>query len=113
MRLVAWLVGAAFIGGVIWIFYWLQLHGPILGGNCGPEGFFGQEGFLKGGSYQSAPTAAAVGGVLLAVAVVAAWQLKRWRGRLLLAFAALYVLALLMLWYVVSPLVWGDPRCVL
>ena len=112
MPLAAWLLGAAFIGLIIWIFYWLQAQGPILGGNCGPEGWFGPEGNLEGGGYRSAPTGAAVGGVLLAVVAVAAWRLNQRRGTVLFGFAVLYVIALVLLWYVVSPLIWGDPRCV-
>ena len=109
---VAWVLGAAFIGLIIWIVYWLQALGPILGGNCGPEGWFGPEGNLYGGGYRSAPVGAGVGGVLLAVVAVLAFRLNRWRGRLLLAFATLYVIALVVLWYAVSPLIWGEPRCV-
>jgi hypothetical protein len=110
--LVAWVLGAAFIGLIIWIFYWLQAR-PIIGGNCGPEGFLGREGILKGGGYESTSAAAVVGGAVLAVVAVAAWRLKQRRGWLLLGFAGLYVIALIVLWYGVSPLVWGDPHCVL
>lgn len=113
MPFLAWLVGAAFVGALIWIVYGLKVLGPILGGNCGPQGFLGREGVLRGGGYRSAPTAAAVGGVLLAVVAVAAWRLKQRRGVVLFAFAVLYVIALVVLWNVVSPLVWGDPHCVL
>ena len=37
MPFLSWLVGAAFLGALIWISYWLQAQGPILGGNCAPR----------------------------------------------------------------------------
>lgn len=92
-------------------FYVTATIGPFLGGNCGPEGFFGPEGHLAGGAHDSALGAAAVGGVLWAAAGTAVWWLHERRGAVILAFTVLYVVALIVLWYAVSPAIWGAQYC--
>ncbi len=114
---IAWLVGLALIWACIWVVYFFKATDPTLlwGGNCGPESdgwLGGRVGHMQGGQYESALTAAVVGDVLWAMALAAVWGLQRRRGIVLLAFPVVYVIALVLLWYVVSPAVWGDPHCV-
>jgi hypothetical protein len=116
-RIAAWLGGLAFLWACIWVLYFINATDPELlwGGNCGPEGdswLGGRTGNMEGGRYESALTAAVVGGLLWAMAVVAVWRLHRGKGILLLAFPVVYVVALVVLWYGVSPAIWGDPHCV-
>jgi LPXTG-motif cell wall-anchored protein len=67
-------------------------------------------GTVRGGWATSEGWAGLIGLLLLAIA---AFLAVRWRRRLLLLFAgyvAIYVLALVVLWYV-SKAVWGPVRC--
>jgi hypothetical protein len=97
---------------LVWLVYWFIASGPILGGNCGPEGLLGREGHLHGGGYESAPAAAVVGGVLWAMAGVAVWRVGQLRA-VLIGSLSIYAAALLVLWFGISPIVWGDQHCVL
>ncbi len=119
-RLKLWLVGLTLIGAFIWVIsvpYVLfapsgEAHNPS------PDVFLFwrhtfvfSDAYCKGGAYESVPLAAAVGIVLWVTAGVAGWRLRRRRGSVMLAFAALYAVALVVLWHVVAPAIWGHAYC--
>jgi len=80
-------------------------------GNCGPEGFIGQDGHYVGGSAATLPTARLIGLVLLIASAVAVWLLRR-TAIVVFTFALLYLVALIVL-AIVAPTVWGHRHCVL
>ena len=104
-----WLLAVLALWVLTWLLYWVRTF--TIFGNCGQETFFGHEGTWQGGGYESAPAAAAVGVVLLAVASMTAWRLPERRIPVMLTFTALYVVALFVLWYA-APALWGPAHCV-
>jgi len=113
LSLIGSLVALTGIWALIMFFYAAPTF-TLLGGNCGPQTSYGlQPGTWHGGGYSSFATAAALGGVLWAAAGVAAWRIPNRRRGLLLAYAVLYVAAVIVLWYGVSPSVWGHQHCVI
>ena len=112
LRLLLSLVLFALIGALIWVVYGLASNSFAFLGNCGPSDLIGQSGHLVGGAAASAPTAAAIGGVLWAVAGAAVWRLRQTAG-VALIFIVLYLGALLILSLVVSPAIWGARHCVI
>jgi hypothetical protein len=111
--IVAWLLGLAVVGFVIWVFYVLFATYLGSGSVCGQAVLFsGPKAFQGGGqiSVGSVLAAAVVGGSLWLAAGVTAWKLRRQLARLVLGFGVLYLVGLLVLWEV-SPLVWGPRHC--
>ena len=102
----AWIIGAAVCGFVIWLVYALAVYF----GSCDGGGALGPH--AQGGVGESAGAAAALGGVLWAVAGTAAVALRRRLARLLAGFVVVYPLALVFLAFVVSPAIWGPMECV-
>ena len=105
-----WFVLLTLLGAVTWFFYFLQAGS--LGGGCGNRFLFRSEGSWEGGPYESAMSAAAMGGVLLGIAAAAGSRFPQRRGTVMLAFFTLYVVALVVLWYL-SPAIWGPSHCVI
>jgi hypothetical protein len=108
--LVPWLLAAGFVGFALWVIYVLAASGT--GAACGPAFTFGSGWWDGGGqaSKGSAVTAGVLGASLWLVGGVTYWLLGRRGGRLLLAFVALDVAALVVLWYL-SPVIWGPRHC--
>jgi hypothetical protein len=107
--LVPWLFAAGLVGLALWGFYVLNASGQ--GAACGPNFIFAND--WKGGgqaSNGSALTAGVLGASLWLVGGVTYWLLGRRGGRLLLAFAASDIAALVVLWYL-SPVIWGPRHC--
>ncbi len=122
----AWLVGLALIWALLWMLYTPSLLFPGPGAEYGgpqPHEVFlffvprneSQSNFLfsiddycSGGVYESIPAAAVIGGVLFAGTAALGWRRPRRRMPLTLAFVGLYIAALVFLWQVVSPAIWGD-----
>jgi hypothetical protein len=114
--LITSVIGLTFIWAIVALVYYVKANQSLsLFGTCGPgngpEGGIGQQGNWVGAGYSSGAVGAFLGAALWAVAAVATWRLPRWRGPVVFAYAAIYVVALVVLWYFVSPVVWGPQRC--
>ena len=79
--------------------YWLSIAGGILEDGCDPDGS------------TVAKTGAVTGGVLCVVAIVAVWRRRHQFGLLLVAFTLMDAGVLSLLWFVVTPLIWGPQTC--
>jgi hypothetical protein len=77
--------------------------------SCGSDQFFGIT-YASGGPAETLPTAGLIAAVLWAAAVLAGWRFPRRHLRLFLAFAAVYAVALVVLWDI-TPAVWGAGIC--
>ena len=99
-RLVGWLVVMAVVGLIVWF-----IDHSRVGFDC----FYGPQ---HGGEAESLGVAAVLGIVLWLAAAVAAWRLRRERSvfLVLVAFVALYVGGLVVLW-ALSPTIWGPRVC--
>jgi hypothetical protein len=106
---VPWLVAAGVVGLALWFIYAFQ--GSSQGAAaCGPGFIFDEWGGGGQASNASLMTAGVVGASLWLAGGVTYWFLGRRGGRLLLAFAAWDMAALVALWYL-SPLIWGPRYC--
>jgi hypothetical protein len=112
LRLVLSLLLLAIVGFPIWLFYGLASGSITFLGNCGPQGFIGQDGNWHGGSAASGWAAAAIGSVLWAGAGAAVWW-RRKTAVAVLAFIAFYVAALVVLGVGLSRVIWGPRHCVI
>ena len=64
--------------------------------------------YSSGGVYESVPLAAAIGGLLCGAAFIVGRRVTHRRIPAALAFVASYAVALVLLWTVVSPALWGP-----
>ena len=103
--LIAWLIGLAFVGSVVWL-----LHAAIAFSGCGGSEFgpiFKSGGAASGGSLL---VAEALAGPLWLAAGLIGFRLRRGLGRLFAGSVGSYVVTLVVLWNV-SPLFWGSRHC--
>jgi hypothetical protein len=112
LRLLLSLLLLAIVGFPIWLIYALESGSVTLFGNCGPQGFIGQDGNWHGGSAASGSAAAAIGGVLWAMAGAAVWR-RRQTAVVVLGFSVLYVVTLVVLGVGLSRVIWGPRHCVI
>ena len=103
-----WLIAALIVGFLIWVgfgFVALAVRGGVFACTMGdqPVGWTEEVG---------APvTAAVIGGVLWAAGGVAAGRLPDRRRLMLLAYAAVYIVALIVFCGVIAPAIWGPFGC--
>jgi hypothetical protein len=115
-KLITSLIGLTSIWAIITLVYYIKASQALsffgtCGPGAGPSGGIGQEGNWAGAGYSSATAAAAMGGMLWVAAAVAAWRFRARRGTVVLAYATIYIVALVVLWYFVSPTIWGPEHC--
>jgi hypothetical protein len=77
---------------------------------CGTDEFGFGIGYGQGGPANSYTTAGVIDAVLWIAAGLAGFHFRRRRGRVFLAFAALYVVGLVVLWEI-TPAIWGKGVC--
>jgi hypothetical protein len=112
LRLLLSLLLFAVVGATIWIIYAFASGSFTFLGNCGGQGFIGDNGHWAGGSASSAWTAAVIGGVLSLAAGAVVWR-RQETAPVLLAFTGVYVATLIVVGLGVSRLIWGPRHCVL
>jgi hypothetical protein len=111
LRLILSLLLFAIVGVPMWVVYGFASGGFSLFGNCGPQGFLGQDGQWVAGSASSVWAAAIIGGVLWTLGGLAVWRLQE-TAVVFYFLVIFYVIALIVL-ALVSGAIWGPRHCVI
>jgi hypothetical protein len=97
-------LGAALMYGIYVVVVFFAILAP-----CGGDTFFGSS-YAHGGPSKTVVTAGVIDAALWFAAGIAGWRFPRRHGVVFLAFAALYVVALMVLWGI-APAIWGEGVC--
>ena len=103
-----WTLFLAFAAGLMFAIYAVVVFFATVS-SCGSDQFFGIS-YASGGPVETVPTAGVIAGVLFVAAALVGWRFPRRHLSLFLAFAAVYAVALVVLWEI-TPAVWGAGIC--
>ena len=110
-KLVAWFIGVALVGCVLWVVYVLAAAYQGAEAACGSD-LVGTLAYQGGGqaSAGSLVMAAALGAALWIACGAVAFARRRNLGLVFASFVALNIVGLVVVWGV-SPLIWGPRHC--